>query len=232
MELDTPHCMRTIHPRVTYFPSPYSPPDVPDWLAVGMPDEILRPARRASILLFLLGGLALACALIVFLFSMVPMDQLPPDERQQLQEIVAPTGLDIKTYFHLFAGSAAVVGLILVVLGLFVRGGKRLPIIAAFIVTALMLMFLTVSIMIDASRMAPLAMVPPIGLGILLVLLEIQLISANRNVGFARNMAMQYQTQLWQGLQQLPPPSVNDYHSAPLPPPPVQQQDQSPPEPK
>jgi hypothetical protein len=208
---------------VSYYPSPYSPPDVPAWDTFGLPEEVMRPARRASLLLLLLCGLALACAAIIYLFSFVSLDQMPADERQQLEQIVVQSGLDFKTYFHIAACSALVAGVILGLLGLLVRGGRRAAIYVSLVVAAILLTCTGIGILSDlanASRIGPLALVPPIGLAILLVLLEIQLINAAKNARIARAMAAQYQMQLWQSLQGQPV-ATNDYAAAPLPPPPA-----------
>jgi hypothetical protein len=179
-----------------------------------MPPQMLRPARQASVLLLILAGLALIAAAMALFMAFVPMDQWPPEELQNVQRLIEPTGWSVKTYFQAMASMMGGMGLILCVLGLLVRRGGRPTIVLSMLVNGLLLLMALKSI-VDAIRGgSPLSAIPPLGLAAMMIMLSQRLAAAFRAAGAARALA----AQSWRQFQE--PLDTGYGYNDPLPPPP------------
>src|SRR4029078_5370245 len=88
-----PH-LRLREPDMSQYQGPYNPPPPPQpppgyYYPVMQPPPPtpLAPARRASIVMFILGGLMLACGGTCAGFSFFPADKLPADPNTGFQEL-------------------------------------------------------------------------------------------------------------------------------------------------
>src|SRR5947209_5525611 len=75
------------------FQNPYTPPQQPVGYATppGYGSDPLKPARRASLLMFLLGGLVLSCGACVGLMSVIPLEEMFAKQGQALPPL--PPGI-------------------------------------------------------------------------------------------------------------------------------------------
>jgi hypothetical protein len=182
---------------MSYFPPPYSPPMTDFNVPPLMPPQMLRPARQASVLLFILAGLALVLAMMAMFLSVVPADQLPPEELQNLQRLVEPMGWTVKTYFHVMAAMMGGMGVILCVLGLLVRGGGRVAIVLAMMMNGLLMLMVLMPMVNAILGGQPLSAILPLGLTMMMIVLWQRLGAAFRAAGAAKAMVMQS----WQQFQ-------------------------------
>ena len=120
---------------MSQYPSPYVPPNVVPYH--GGPPDALAPARRASMMMFILGTLMIlfsGCMVgITFLFSMVPVEQLQP-LRERIESIaqVSPEFL-----FRVLGTLIFVIGAVLFALAFFVRRGGLVSAIIATVLVGL-----------------------------------------------------------------------------------------------
>lgn len=182
---------------MTNYQSPYTPPGDSNLFPLPWPPGALLAARRAAILMFVLSGLALAVGGMFFLGSMVPPDQIAPEQQQKIEELVAPTGLSVKTYFLFAAAMMSATGLVLGGLGFWVRRGSFAPIVISIVVDALMLLGVVFTIFkafIGPDANGITAACPPIGAGFIMAFLMTRLIAAAK----ANRQAKAMQWQYWQ----------------------------------
>jgi hypothetical protein len=211
--------------------SPYTPPDPAAWGYVpGDPVlELLRPARRASWLMFVLGGILLALgACCVGVGALAPWDQLPPESLAQMQQMESQAGVSVSALMIVMGVLSGLPGLVLLVLGFFVRSGGLGSLITALVVTALMLLVLLAMLLnaiVHAASGGAGVVDAAAGIGFVLLILAAfglllaWLIQAIRQSGKIAAARQAHQMQYWQAMQQqayhqIPPPP------APAPPPP------------
>jgi hypothetical protein len=205
----------TIPLEMTYFPPPYSPPMGDFNFPPMLPPHLQRPARQASVLLMILAILALVVAGMAFMVSTIPLEQWPPEQLQKIQQqLIQPTGLSMKAYFRATAATMGLAGLVLGVLGLLVRGGRRWVIVTAMVVNGLMLILMITSILSAIMSAQPMSAFPPLVLLAIMVVLTQRLVAAFKAAGQAKAMAAQN----WQQFQ-LPADGGYGFMN-PLPPPP------------
>src|SRR5512134_2061567 len=71
--------------------------------------EMLAPARRAGVMMLVLGILGLTCALCLgTLGAAMPWNRMPPELMQQMEQFEAETGMPMRMAFVITAGVAAV----------------------------------------------------------------------------------------------------------------------------
>lgn len=212
--------------------NPYLPPQ-PYHYAAGDAYESLRsPAKRASILMFILGGLLCVCGTCcVAAGPMLSRAQLDAEQMSQFSQFEAELGIGMKELMMGMGVAGMLPGIILIVLGIFVRGGSTGPVITALVFTSIMelvLLLLAVSGGIEAiSSGSPDTL---IGLAFFIALLAtlgmliVWLIQSVRNAGQLRAWQTQYQMQYWQYQQQQQlyqrPPAWSNQPPPPPPPPP------------
>lgn len=230
---------------MSQYPPPYQPPQPGYATPPGYPPmspSVLGPARRAGILMFVLGGLSvlggLCCGISGSMIEQIIAQQ--PAMAQDLPPEATPEVLRIGLL--VVAAVSVVYGIGLVVLGLFVRKNSKAAIITSIVVAGLTLLYLAFTFIkaaVGGVQQGPEAVTGicmafiPFGLyGLLLF----WLIQAIRNVSAARAAGQYppeylaylqqhyaYQQQVWQQQQQqqggqVPPPPPPA--AAPSPPPP------------
>jgi hypothetical protein len=189
---------------MTHLPPPYSPPAVDggfDGPLPFAPPEALRAARQASIVLFVLAGLALAGGTLFLVFSTIPLQDLPPQTRDQLQELVEQTGRSVPANEIMSGLTMAIPGLIMAVLGFFVRGGRLRAIVAAMVCDGLLLVVTTVAILasvFNTAGMGPVGACPFIGAAAVMILLMVRLSHAAKAAIAAKSVMAQYYMQFMQ----------------------------------
>ncbi len=222
-----------------YYPPPQQTqyPGYPQYGAPANPyADPLGPAKRASIVMFILGALLLLCGLCFTGVGMVPMDQWPPESIQRFQEIEQKLqGVSVKALLITMGMAGVIPGFLFIILGFFVRGGGMGAVISAIVLDAGMILLILISLVFGVIGMASgrgegdatglcLILLPTILMGILLVFL-IQAARAAPSVAAARQQyAAQYyhyqqQQQAYQQQQQgYPPPPPSQQPPPPAPP--------------
>lgn len=215
---------------MSQYPSPYQPP-VPTGPMYGYDpalDAALAPARRAGILMFILGGLLfLGGVCCVGVGALLPqLMQQQPEAFRELENM--PEGVTIemiRTAIIAVSAAGIVYALAFVVLGIFVRKGSTGAIITTLIMSVLavlLLAFWTLSGLLGGSAGNPMAAVCifalPLALHVLLIVWLIQAIRAGGEVAAARSQSMQ---QYWQyAYQQQTHQQAFPPRDPPFPPPP------------
>jgi len=210
---------------MSQYPSPYSTPN-----PLGYPYDpaaaILAPAKRAAILMFVLGGFGLLCGVCSGTFAAVgPIDQFIKQSGVQLpsaEELQMSPEQLVKIIFATLAVLSLVQAILTIVLAIFVRRGAMAAIIISLVLCVLIeLLFLlraAVSIFQLARGQISGGLVEiAITFGLIAAygLLFVSLIQASRAASAAKAMRLQYQSQYWQYQQQQTPGGY-----APPPPPP------------
>ncbi|MGB7160360.1 MAG: hypothetical protein WBD40_19990 [Tepidisphaeraceae bacterium] len=196
-------------------PPPYSPPPQQpgygyDFSYYQPQQDPLAPARRASIMMFVLGGLMAlfgACNLISSL--VMPADQVLAQQESLLGGQPSPMSAEaIQALSAFMAISVCVVGVTIIVLGVSVRRGGMGAVVGAIIVSSIVTLFLLLILVIaiiGAATISPLyggfACVVCLPLLPFVVLLS-WLVQAARAAPRIAMMKSQYQQQLWQYQQQ------------------------------
>lgn len=226
---------------MTQYPSPYSPPPYPPQGYVtaygyGPSEDLFAPARRAGILMIVLGALTIVIGLCMGLGgAMLPqmMDQMPADQRQmfdQMQQQLPPS-ITLSGIFLVFACVMVVVGLLYIVLGLFTRRGGLGIVITSIVLTTLVSLVLLVSTIGSLTHpgQAMGACTTVIALA-LFVLLLAWLVQAARATSRISQMQADYQAQYQQYLRAQQMYGQQGYgYGAPQAPPPPPASGQSPP---
>jgi hypothetical protein len=206
---------------VTQYPSPYSLPPPPDFGAYHQAADVLAPARRAGVMLFVIGGLFAAFALCNGGYALV----VSPEEIRRSMELMQsagaqPSPFTPETLRTINVVSAAVIlalGLGFILLGVFVRRGSTAAAVTAVIlaglVEALFLLMLLASLLTAAASpvlglgVACMMSIPAALLGTLIVLLVQALRAAPRADALRQQMHAQYwQYQQQQAAYAQPPP--------------------------
>jgi hypothetical protein len=211
---------------MSQYPSPYNTPQFGQF-GFDPAAGLLAPARRAAILMFVLGGLGVACGVCTGAFAaMGPIDQII-----QRAKIQFPSNMDVppEQLFRIIIGTIAVISLlqaiVMIILGVFVRRGGIGSIVTSIVLCVLILLMLVVQALGALFRggigqlQGLVFLIIALGLyGLLLT----WLIQAARAAPAVR--AMRTQSQLWQMQQQ-----QQMYNQSGYPPPPPQQTPSPPP---
>ncbi|WP_428938456.1 hypothetical protein [Fontivita pretiosa] len=207
---------------------PYSPPyqPYPPAYAYGYDpaEPLLAPARRASVLMYVIAGMGMLCGLCVGAVGLLaPLERFAADSG--LQSAAAELGLPaeqlLKVVYVVIAVLTMLWSLVLAVLGPLVRRGGLGAIVTAIVLVTLSLLVLAANLLTGLAQTrghgaAALAagllvlIVPTALLGLLLAWL-IQAARAAPAVRAARWQQMQYSSQYWQYQQQPPPPAPGGY---------------------
>lgn len=219
------------------YPSPYQPPTPQPYPTFDyyQPD-LLAPARRASVLMFVLGGLAVASALCCAgVGAMLPrMMGENPAAFAEFRRLPNVTPETMQAVLVVMSAVVLLVGVAYLVLGAFVRAGRRGAIITSIVLSilAILLLGLNVATGLMQSFSRPQTAVGVVLLAVplaLLLLLVRWLLRAARAPDAA--LTQQYAAQYWQYQQQQayaqqygygqPPPPPGTYgYPRPQPPPP------------
>jgi hypothetical protein len=197
--------------------------------------RLLAPARRASVMLFIFGALAFLGGLMVAIVPwLMPPDQILAESRKSMPQLPPniTTGeiLGAYTFLGVFA---VIVGVVLIVVGFFVRRGRRWACITALALCSLGIAYFMLNLLMtfgqgmqDIPRLAAAAC---FGAGViaLLLLASAWLVRAIGMTSQRGLMQQQIQMQLWQIQQPPVPPPTSDtgwqrgYGMSPPPPPPA-----------
>jgi hypothetical protein len=207
------------------YPSPYQPPQ-PDYQSFNYyQQDFLAPARRAAILMFVIGGLGVAgafcCGGSVLL---LPQLMQTPEFAAQMERVPGATQDTMRLGMIVLAAMSFVAGLVFIILGAFVRRGSKGASIIAVVLAILSILFIggnIVSALVMAANGPPQQIAGacvftiPLALMILLTVWLFGAIKASDQAAGQR-YAMQY----WQYAQQQQ--MYGQYNQqAPPPPPPA-----------
>lgn len=238
---------------MTQYPNPYQPPPGAPGFDYyrPVPRDPLAPAKRASIMLFVFGGLAVLagiCAGVVV--WLVPLDQIVRQAQsslspQQLSQL--PPGMSLEQVIRIGYTVLGILGvgfgILLLCLGPFVRRGGRGSTITAIVLFVLIGLFCLLNLCGSVMQLAGGSAAAAIGslifvalLGGTVILALVLLFQALRASGYAAWHQQHMQAQHWHYQQQqsaysqgaAPPPG---YGYGYVPPPPPQQQAPAPPQP-
>jgi hypothetical protein len=207
--------------NVSQYPSPYQPPppqQQPPYYGAPpqTPAQLLAPARRAGILMIVLGVLGVMAGLCMAgVSAFVGSGQAATDPQfrefqAQVQEIESKSGLSAQTVFLVMGAVPLAVGALMGGMGFFVRGGGLVPVVLSMTLTGLLVLvfaFLVIAGLIQggASGNAQLLVGTvcvyglPLAMMILLIVWLIQALRASTRLDLAKQ---QFQAQVWQYQQQ------------------------------
>lgn len=218
------------------YQQPYQPPVYgPGYYAYDPFEPLLRPAKRASILMFIIGGLLLLCGLCSGGMSAIDFRTLPgssPDQLAELDRLEQQLGIPLRTLFIVSALLTGVPGLLFLILGYFVRGGGMGAVISSLVLTVIVALLQLLNLVFTGVQMAhdrsaaTGACVAVIPLA-LLVLLSVWLIQAVRNAPKIADLRRGGQGQYMHSMHQAQMYQQGGYYPQQPPPPP-----QSPPPPE
>ncbi len=225
---------------MSQYPSPYSPPPVPpnygyDFNYYQPQQDVLAPARRAGVIMFIMGGLlaigGLCCGAVG---ALAPLDEIIR-QNPTLSSTPGVTPELMQVSVIVMGVLALLFGMALLILGYFVRGGGMAPVVTSIVLVGMAVLggaLVVVSGMFQLQRGGG---GPEMFLGmciyilplVLLIVLLAQLIRAAKMAPRIAMMKSQYQQQYWQYQQQ-----QQMYQAGYVaPPPPAAQQTPAPPAP-
>jgi len=191
-----------------YYQPPYVPPNVVPYY--GPPIDPLRPARRASVLMFIVGPLLLACGVIVSSMRWV-IPNVPPDQfRQLFQQMQSMSHLSVEEFLSdIFREGVVitVIGLGYIVLAVLVRRGGRVPAILASMMTGLVLLSIAGGILFSITMLGSVQgvcqLVMQLAIAAVFGSLMYLLIQAARASSGIKSAQQRYQAQYWQYQQNM-----------------------------
>ncbi len=176
------------------------------------------PAKRASILMFVVGAMALLFGgCMGFTAAMLPRLRDMPEVRQTLATLESQAGVSATTLIIIAAVLFGVIGLAQIILGIFVRRGGLVIAIVGIIFTSLVLIYMCINLAISIITPGQLGgACMSVVVAAVFVAQLILLIQACRNAGQVRWMQQMYAGQTAWPQQQAPyaqqpvdPPGVN-----------------------
>ena len=194
---------------MSQYPAPYPPYPPPE----SSPDALLRPARRAGVLMIVLGVLfvsgGLCYAAMSFMLQSGDLMATPQgqDLQRRLNELESRAGGSGSVTRNIVIQGAVLlgVGAALGALGMVVRGGRRRPMIASIVVCSILAVFIGLSTLATLLAGAVLGMAPAevftglcagTVLLVLLALLLVWLIQALRGEGALAQTRQQWDAQM------------------------------------
>lgn len=177
-------------------------------LPAGDPGDLLAPARRASTLMFVLGGLALLAAGCTGMMAAAnPFEQMPPEQLEAVRRAEAQLKMSARTMMAVSAGVMLVGAGGYLAMAAWVRRGGSSAVITALVVTALVTFLMAVNTLSGVAQagagpeMAMSACVLLLATGAcgLLLYWLFQAAKAAKAVDAARQ---QFAAQFWQSRQQ------------------------------
>jgi hypothetical protein len=211
---------------MSQYQPPYVPPPNTPLPYQPMTHEPLAMARRASVLMFVLGGLMLAMGACNALSSaLVPAQQLIENQQKIMPNGEVPFSAEVFKTMSIIAGVLMVVcGCVYIALGSSVRGGSKGSTIASVVITSVLLLF--VGLMLLACLIGGLAqpallvmvILPAVPFALLTMLLIwlVRALRASQATPQYSAQQMQYAAQYWQHQQQVQ--QSGGYGYAPPPP--------------
>jgi hypothetical protein len=210
---------------MSQYPSPYSPPPYTQQpVYYPVPPDPLAPAKRASVIMFVLGPLtALMGGCVAVLATAIDSVPMQPEQRQVIQQVEVKTGVPAHTLFMILGLIVFVPGILMFVLGIFVRRGRLGPIVASIVLTAIILAWFALNLIPAALHPTP-----EMALGICMGVFgfvafggQLALLTAAAKAApHVRAAQQQLQAQYWQ-YQQNMQAYQNGGYAAPMTPPPA-----------
>ena len=192
------------------YPPPYSPtPPGYGGYAPQSPDQLLAPARRAGVLMIVLGVLFVFCGLCLAASSWMmgqPQFASSPEfaeARKQFDLVEQQTGVRVEQMLIIVGAVPLVLGALYGALGFVVRGGGFASAVLGIVLSAMLLLFFGLGMLTTAVQAAA----NPAAIGgvcvyavpfLLLVLLMVWLVQAARAASQIVAARQQYQAQVWQ----------------------------------
>ena len=224
---------------MSQYPSPYTPPPVPPNYGYDFnyyqPPDVLGPARRASVIMFVVGGLlalgGLCCGAVG---AVVPLDQVM-SQNPALAGRPGVTPELMKVAVIVMGVLALLFGVALLVLGYFVRGGGMGAVVTSIVLVGIAVLLGGLMVVSALFELGSTGGGPQLFAGMciyilplaLLVALLVQLIAAARMAPRVALAKGQQQQLLWQYQQQqqmyqagytAPPPPQPPPPYPPMPP--------------
>ena len=204
-----------------------------------MTSDPRRPGRRAAILMWILGAIGLIFMGLFLLAGVVPVEEYPPETRDQLQRAASEAGVELSAFMRglaIIGGLGMLVSVLTIVLAFFVWRSMRAAIGLTLVLTGLLIGFGVLGLL-GALRGGTGAAVNVCVSGLyiaVLGLLFVWLMGAWRNAPLVRQYNLQsasgYAAGYLYGQQQAPyppggsggypPPTQQQYGASPPPPPP------------
>lgn len=204
------------YPQYPQYPPPYSPtPPGYGGYAPQSPDQLLAPARRAGVLMIVLGVLfVLAGLCLAFVSRMLDHPEFTNqpgylEMKQQMDQLEAQAGTSVQTVMLIMGAIPLALGALLGGLGFAVRGGGLVPVVLSIALTGLLL--LLVGLVVLGGLLQGAVGNPAQLVGVLcfygipflmLALLMVWLVQAARASSQIVAARQQYQAQVWQYQQQ------------------------------
>jgi hypothetical protein len=126
-------------PRVSQYPPPYyQPPYGSNYAYPPRADDPRRPARRAALLMGVIGGLGLLLAGMMLVSGIVATPEMiaASPQAQQFQKMETQTGMTFRQMANMVAGFLAVPSLVFAAMALFVWRGGRGSVMTGLVFTA------------------------------------------------------------------------------------------------
>ena len=187
------------------------------------------PARRAGMLMFVLGVLMMLGGMCLFGFGWAyPLDKLPPEQAQLIQQMEKESGIEAQQVFIAMGVAVALPSLLLLILGLFVRRGGMGSIVTSMVLVGLMILVEAIYVLMgllqtirgqEGAAAGLCMLIVPL---VLLIVLMVMLIQAARNAGQVR-AARLYAQPYWP--QPYPREMYGGGSSYSVPPPPLPRPD-------
>ena len=133
-------------PRVSQYPPPYyQPPYGSNYAYPPRGDDPRRPARRAAILMGVIGGLGLLLAGMMLVSGIVATPEMiaASPQAQQFQKMETQTGMTFRQMANMVAGFLAVPSLVFAAMALFVWRGGRGSVMTGLVFTACVTAFVS-----------------------------------------------------------------------------------------
>lgn len=130
----------------------------PGYLPYGtaVAEDFRAPARRASVLMFVLSALMFLFAGCMGIAGNYPLEKLPAETRDVMNQLdkqmLTETGVGISTALKIFTGLILAPSVIMVMLAIFVRSGKRGWVVASLVLSLLILGVLALQMLGGLSR--------------------------------------------------------------------------------
>jgi hypothetical protein len=188
------------------YPSPYPPANFPmnyaaPHAAWGDP---LRPAKRAALIMFILGGLGLLCGVCLGIVAVVPIQQMAAQQGQALPPLPPGVTWDLmQQTMGVFAVVAVIGSVLQMVVAFFVRRGGAAATAVGLVLTILwLLVWAAIIVMAVLSRQGMTNVVANLIPGSAFLLQLLLCIQAQRASAQVAQWQAAYQAQYWQYLQQ------------------------------
>lgn len=195
---------------MTQYQSPYS---LPNYYPAGYDpmSAYLGPARRAGVLMFVLGGLGMACGVCLGISALItPIESMISASGMNVPEL--PPGMSIgqlmRIAYVVMAVGLLIQSILMIVLGVFVRRGSVGAIITSLVICVLVTLFLLINFIGPLMQLGHAPGTAIMSLTMIAVplclygLLIMWLLQAKRSADTVSAMRMQYQAQYWQYMQQ------------------------------